>query len=157
MTWTLISGLLSLILGAAWTFQAYLLPRATIGNPMGPILYPMLLGCGLSIMGIILVVQESLRLRKNGGEGVIKSVKLSIYGRNIAIVSALCVGYALLFERAGYVISTFLFLVVVLLLFNGFKRWKISLILAGAFSVGVYLLFSTVLSIQLPTIPFLDI
>lgn len=157
MTWTGISGIASIILGAVYAYQAYVLPRATVGNPMGPVLYPMILGCGLVIFGVVLTIQELARLRKTGGQGRIKSAKITVFGRNIAIVSALCVGYAFLFERAGYVISTFLFLCTVLLLFNGMKRWKISLILSAAFSVGVYLLFSTVLSIQLPPMPFLDI
>jgi putative tricarboxylic transport membrane protein len=117
----------------------------------------MILGCGLAIFGIVLTIQELVRVRKVGVEGRITFGKMTVYGRNIAIVAALCVGYALLFERVGYVISTFLFLCTVLFLFNGLRRWKVSLIVSVAFSVGVYFLFGSVLGIQLPSMPFLDI
>ncbi len=157
MTWTSISGLAAIVFGAAFAYQAYVLPRATVGNPMGPVLYPIILGCGLGIFGIILTVEEFIRLRKTGGEGRIRSMKITVFGRNIAIVATLCAGYAFLFERVGYVLSTFLFLGTVLLLFNGFKRWKLGITLSVAFSVGVYFLFSTVLAIPLPRMPFFDI
>jgi putative tricarboxylic transport membrane protein len=156
MTITTVTGIVAVLLGAVYTAQAWNLPRATVGVPMGPILFPLILGVGMTVLGAMLIVQEHLRLKRPASAGkTAVSFKLTVFGKSIAIVTGFCVLYVMLFEFLGYVLSTFLFLGAVLLLFNGKGRWKISLIVATCFSVGVYVLFGSVLSIQLPRMPLL--
>jgi putative tricarboxylic transport membrane protein len=106
------------------------------------------------LMGGIQLVQTR---SKTKGERKNVSLSLTFYGKSIAQVSALCVLYVFLFERLGYLFSTFLFLVTVLFLFNGKGKWKSVLALAAGFSVGVYVLFGSVLNIQLPRMPVLGL
>ena len=158
MTITTVTGITAVLLGTVYTAQAWALPRATIGTPLGPVLFPLILGAGMTVFGVLLLVQEYVRLKKPSSESKkTVSFTMTVFGRSIAVVTGFCVLYVILFERIGYVLSTFLFLGAVLLLFNGKSRWKISLIVAVCFSVGVYVLFGSVLSIQLPRMPLLDL
>jgi putative tricarboxylic transport membrane protein len=167
LTMTTIAGIAAVLLGAVYTSIAYHLPRATVGNPVGPIVFPLIVGYGMIALGALMVIQDQLRLRRaagqraqgTGGAGSQAAVqpRMTVYGRNIAIVAAVCVAYALLFERLGYVLSTFLFLESILLLFNGWKKWKMTLIVSLGFSIGVYILFSNFLGIPLPRMILLDI
>jgi len=80
-----------------------------------------------------------------------------IYGydrRRILYTCILSVGYALIFEHLGYVISTFLFMVVMMTITSGKDMWKKSVVISLLFSVGVYFIFNTLLSISLPPLPF---
>lgn len=158
MTITTITGIVSILLGVVYTAQAWVLPRATIGNPLGPILFPLILGVGITVLGALLLVQEHLRVKGLPADGKASvSFTLTVFGKSIAIVTGFCVLYVVLFERLGYVLSTFLFLGSVLFLFNGKGRWKITLIVATCFSVGVYVLFGSVLGIQLPRMPVIGL
>ena len=157
MTITTITGLIAVLLGVLYTAQSWTLPRATVGNPIGPILFPLILGGGMTILGGMLLVQEYHRIKKTQGGEKKVSLSLTMYGKSILIVTVFCIFYVALFERIGYVLSTFLFLGAVLLLFNGREKWKISVLIALCFSVGVYVLFGSVLSIQLPRMPLVGI
>jgi putative tricarboxylic transport membrane protein len=121
MTMNTITGIVAILIGVAYSYLAWDLPRATVGNPMGPIVFPLLLGGGMVLMGGIQLVQTR---SKTKGERKNVSLSLTFYGKSIAQVSALCVLYVFLFERLGYLFSTFLFLVTVLFLFNGKGKWK---------------------------------
>ena len=61
--------------------------------------------------------------------------------------------YALLFEHAGFVISTYLFMMAMLSLTNKKKNVQ-NAIVAVVFSVGIYLIFTRALGIPLPKMPF---
>jgi putative tricarboxylic transport membrane protein len=155
LTMTTIAGIAAVVLGAVYSWLAWRLPRAPVGNPVGPLIFPLIVGYGMILLGAGLVVQELLRQRKAGPAGGGAGVRLALtrYGRYIAIVTGFCLLYAFLFERAGYVLSTFLFLEATLLLFNGRRKWKMTLVVSIGFSVGVYVLFSRVLGIPLPAMP----
>jgi putative tricarboxylic transport membrane protein len=155
MTINVVTGILSVLIGVGYTYLAWTLPRATVGNPMAPSVFPLILGGGMTLMGILLLIQENARGSNKEGRRV--SFTLTLYGKSIAAVTLLCVLYAFFFERIGYLLSTFLFLVAVLYLFNGKERWKSILGISLGFSVGVYILFGEVLSIQLPRMPFLGL
>ncbi len=143
------------MIGLGYSYMAWTLPRATVGNPIAPSIFPLILGVGMTIMGIILLIQEKSQASKHEGKTV--SFTLTQYGKSIAQVTLFCVLYAFFFERAGYLLSTFLFLVMVLYMFNGKERWKSILGISLGFSVGVYILFGEVLNIQLPRMPFLGL
>ncbi|MCX7787329.1 MAG: tripartite tricarboxylate transporter TctB family protein [Spirochaetes bacterium] len=155
MTINTITGILSFLIGIGYSYMAWTLPRATVGNPIAPSVFPLMLGLGMTIMGILLLIQEKAWLLKKERKSV--SLTLTQYGKSIATVTFLCILYAFFFERLGYLLSTFLFLSSVLSLFNGKERWKSILGVSIGFSVGVYALFGEVLNIQLPRMPFLGL
>ncbi|MBU0927392.1 MAG: tripartite tricarboxylate transporter TctB family protein [Spirochaetes bacterium] len=157
MTWNMITGLVATLIGAAYGWSAWNLPRATFGNPTGHIVYPAILGALMTLLGLALVVKELLSKSPSKAKNSPKFGALTRHGKEIAIAIAASLCYALLFEPLGYVIATILYLGAVLFLVNGRVKVARTVIVAVAFSVGVYVLFSVLLGIQLPRMPILDI
>jgi len=158
MTMTFVTGIVAVVLGAAYSYQAIIMPKAPMGEPSAPMIFPTILGVCMTILGAVLIVLEKMKRKKKPNEAVKKiSFSLTVYGRSIAIVAFMCLVYVLLFERIGYVFSTLLFLAAVLHFFNGLAKWKTTLVVSVSFSVGVYVIFSVLMGISLPTTPFLGL
>ncbi|MBZ4655283.1 MAG: tripartite tricarboxylate transporter TctB family protein [Peptococcaceae bacterium] len=154
MNLSLVAGFVSIVIGIIYSIQAFSLPRATIGNPMAPVLFPLALGLIMTLCGIVLVVME---LKKCGWQFSLSKPSLSYTGKLIAYTCAVSIIYALLFEEIGYVLSTFFFMEAILFAINGKEQWKINTIVSLCFSVGIYVVFSKLLGIVLPMMPILDI
>lgn len=153
-----ITGLLAIIIGGIYSISAYNLPRATVGNPIAPILFPLGLGVTMFIFGIILFIKETKNERGLAKEKRKNQKKsLSSSGKLVIITCLSSIIYALLFERIGYVLSTFLFMGLILFAINGKANWKTNVLVAVCFSVGIYFIFLKLLSIPLPALPVFDI
>lgn len=158
MTFNLISGIAAAIIGAVYTLLAVLMPLAPFGEPARHKLFPYIIGAGLVVLGLVQVFAELRRLPSIPEEKRIHLPrKLERYGKEILVVVASSVVYALIFDKAGYVLSTILYLSAILFLINGKKRAVSNILVAIIFSVGIYALFAYVLGIQLPPLPILDI
>ncbi len=160
MTWNMITGLLATLIGFAYGFSAWSLPRASFGNATGHIVYPVILGIAMTMLGLVLVAKELLARNQDVGKGAKEAPKfgkMTKHGKEIALAIAASVVYAVLFEPLGYVFSTILYLGAVLFLVNGRVKVVRTVLVAVLFSVGVYVLFSVLLGIQLPRMPILDI
>ena len=139
------------MLGGVYTIATFMLPKAALGRPNEPKIFPAMLGILLIILGIILLIKE-IYAQKATGE---QSDKIS-FGKSekqIALTIANGVLYALLFEPIGYVISTILFVLLELFIFDGFKVWKKGVIISVTFSVIIYVIFDRMLGIILPRSP----
>lgn len=150
------AGIVSIVLGLVYSLQAYNLPRATIGGPMAPIYFPLGLGVIMTIFGIVILVQEvaSGRHKNSGGskeKGLSYTAKLITYTCIVSII------YAFIFEKTGFVISTFLFMEAILFAVNGKSQWKINTLVSALFSIGIYVLFAKAFGISLPITPFIYI
>jgi hypothetical protein len=62
----------------------------------------------------------------------------------------LCIGYMALFETIGFGVTTAV-LLFLLFITNGFRRYLLAAVLAIAFTVGIYLVFTTALGLPLPS------
>lgn len=150
------AGLGAGIFGLTYVFGALVLPRATVGDPFAPIVYPILLGVLLTVFGVISLI---LGIKKQNKEGKFQSQKFVVTptGKLIVISCVAGVIYAIVFDKLGYVISTSLFMGTILFALNGKDKWKVNVLVSIIFSVGIYFLFSELLSIPLPRLPILDI
>ncbi len=159
MTMNMITGIASIVIGAGYALMAYLLPRAPFGDPARHIVFPLIVGIGMVLLGLALTVAEVRKLPQVKESAKVALPKtLTRYGKEIAITIVASAVYALIFERVGYVIATILYLGTILFLINhGKKSAATNIVVAVAFSVGIYALFAYVLGIQLPPLPFLDI
>ena len=157
MTWNFLTGLLAILIGVVYGWQAWRLPRAMFGDPTGHLVYPVILGITMTILGLILMVKELRAKGPKNPKDSPKFGKLTRHGREIAMAIGASLVYALIFEPIGYVFSTILYLGAVLFIVNGKARVLRSVLVAVIFSVGVYVLFSVLLGIQLPRMPILDI
>lgn len=172
MTIDMITGTATFLIGIAYTFSAVALPRATVGKPMGHIIFPVILGGLLVGFGLLLLLRELVKQKKlqatqgysetlgsvdRGQQGSANKSGKHTYTRMIGISTGAGVLYALLFYPIGYVLSTFIFLEIITTTLNGSKHWKMNTVISIVFSVAVYLLFSNFLGITLPRMPILDI
>jgi len=152
-----LTGLFSIAFGVMYALMAYMLPDATIGNPMEPKLFPLMLGIGVIICGVLLLVSESKKKSTTKETKEVKSKGLSHDSKLIIYTCAVAFIYALLFERIGYVLSTIAFMNAMLFVLNGKENWKTNVIVSVAFSIGVYVIFLKLLAIPLPMMPILQI
>jgi putative tricarboxylic transport membrane protein len=117
----------------------------------GPGFFPLALGVLLAILGTFLLLKPLVEGRKTGERQQEPETAEPIFWMNKRAFSVLVslVVYSALFERLGFLFSTFLFLV---LLFRGIssQKWTTSLIAAVGVSLLSYLIFDTWLMAQLP-------
>lgn len=129
------------------------LPTARIGDPLGPKAFPALVGGGLILSAILLLLETWTKRRAltdTRAEPRSKDEK-HLYLVMIAMVAWSAV-YYFVFETAGYVLATPVFLFVLLCYFNPRKHLANVLVALG-FTATVYLLFSILLGVPLPAGP----
>ncbi len=160
MNFQAMTGIAAVIIGIAYSIQAYHLPRATVGNPLAPMVFPLILGLLMLVCGIILLVKEGMKKKEVTADQEKEKAKPKGLTRSTKLIIFTCVSsviYALLFERIGYVLSTLLFMSSILFALNGKEKWKTNIIVATCFSISIYVVFLKLLSISLPLMPILEI
>lgn len=153
MTINLVSSIITIAVGLTYMIMAFNFPDATIGRPLEPKIFPIMLGIVLTILGLALLIEELIKNSKNKDTNKEKeTIKLSFgnNGKKIAITVVNAIVYAILFNILGYILSTIIFLEVELLIFGGLKSWKVSTIVSVLFSVIAFLIFNTFLGLYLP-------
>ncbi|MDK2809967.1 MAG: putative tricarboxylic transport rane protein [Petroclostridium sp.] len=149
-----ITGIVTIAFGVVYSILAYNMERSSIGNPLEPMMFPLILGICMIICGILLFVgevrkKEQKKVEKDSAKkGLSYDTKLIIYTCAVSLI------YAFLFEEIGYVLSTTLFMCAMLFALNGKEQWKTNIAVALGFSIGVYIVFMKFLSIPLPMMPF---
>ncbi|WP_199615723.1 tripartite tricarboxylate transporter TctB family protein [Paenibacillus alkalitolerans] len=133
------------IVGAAFVMESRNISTSAYGSNVGPNIFPLGLGIILLLLSARLFY-ETFRYpdKANKKEGL-------DYKRFFIILGA-AVAYALLLEPIGYVITTFAFLALSFQVMERGGWWK-TLVISGAFSIGVYYLFVEVLQGSLPGLP----
>lgn len=129
-----------LLLGAGYLWEAIFMEEVTIGDPLGPKVFPIILGALMVALGF------SLLIRPVGVSSSQPFTKTAAYALVLAVL--LC-AYSFGIESIGYPAATFLFLFVASRLL-GEKSWVAGLVIPLALSLGVYGLFTRVLDIPLP-------
>ncbi len=152
---SLLTGLITFIIGATYSLVAINLSPASIGRANEPKIFPIALGILMVVLSLALIAQE-LKKRGSNDKKYEKAVfKIDDYIKKIFLTVLNAILYSLLFARAGYVVSTFIFLGLELTLFSGFRKWKSSSLIAITFSLVIYILFNKLLGVYLPMTPFI--
>ncbi|AET69874.1 Tripartite tricarboxylate transporter TctB family [Desulfosporosinus orientis DSM 765] len=155
-----LTGIIVTAVGVIYSVLAYTLPRASIGKPMDPIIFPLALGICMTLCGILMLAtmgkekdaKESKAIKKPSSKGI------SLDGKLIIFTCAMGILYGILFEPLGYVLSTIIFMGALLFAINdGLKKWKTNILVAIGFSVVIYVIFSYLLNIPLPMMPIFEI
>lgn len=149
MNGNLIVGIASTTVGIIYSINAMTIPKAAVGNPLAPIYFPLGIGVLMGVIGVILIVQ-SLARGNSLSANEKRTSKDKGYPKLIAITVAICLVYAFIFNRAGYLVSTLLFLGSILFLVNGRKGWLVNILVTVIFTFGIQYLFEKVLMIGLP-------
>ncbi|MEH7380294.1 tripartite tricarboxylate transporter TctB family protein [Bacillus sp. JJ1533] len=139
---------MSVILIGVGTFfiaQSLQISASTYGSSVGPDIFPKVLGSVLIILSILLFFQTTTYKNKNEEKESLDYIK---FMKTLGITLL----YALTLEWIGYIISTFIFLVVG---FQIMKRGKMlnSILISGVLTVVVYYVYVEVLSGTLQGFP----
>ncbi|WP_159652600.1 tripartite tricarboxylate transporter TctB family protein [Vibrio atypicus] len=154
--WDAFTGIFSIGFGLIYGGMTYAMPRAAFGNPLDPVYFPMGVAVLAIFIGCILLAKSNIKASIQAYVDLINEDEVKKFDRKrILYTCIVSIGYALLFDPLGYVISTFMFLFAMLTITSGIQEWKKSTLVALAFSVSVFFIFSTLLSISLPPLPFM--
>jgi putative tricarboxylic transport membrane protein len=137
------------VLGAAIYLHAdSRLPQLQIGDPMGPQVFPALIGIGLLASGLLLAAETRRKRRRAGdvtpADPAGRQHQLILIG--VVMWTAL---YYLAFEPVGYLISTLVYMFVLLACFNR-GRWGMNAACAVGFTLAAYAVFVELLQVALP-------
>lgn len=139
-----LSGFVAAALGVAVALHARTFPDMP-GQPVGPALFPMLIGIALFVLGAILVYSGRAQ-RPLVERGAWTRRPRSVV--NFALVVADLLFYALAVDRLGFLITSIVFLSVLFLAF-GVRRARV-LPLAAAVTFLIHAGFYTLLRVPLP-------
>lgn len=143
-----ITPLLSVVVGIALLVGAFTLPKSTLGNPDGPMYFPALIAIILILSGIVYLFQEfKARDVKFTDFAPIRLGKSPMY---LVASLVLMFIYTILFERIGFLFSTIIFLLGLLFMLNGRKKWILNILVAVIFSGVTWYAFGTLLQVSLP-------
>jgi putative tricarboxylic transport membrane protein len=135
-------------LGIALAIGSYKLKLGSLHTP-GPGLMPFLLGIALSLCSFPVLVR-SLQMIMRRPKQRSESIWAGINFKKLILVVASLIGYAVVLEGFGYVVTAFLVLVILFKTVES-QRWTTVLVLSVLTVISTYLLFVFILSVQLPS------
>lgn len=143
-----------IIVAAIYLHADYGLRQANLGDPLGPKAFPALVGGGLILSAVLLLFETWAKRR------ALQDTHIAPHGPDQKHVIVVLLGmivwtgiYYYFFETAGYLIATPIFLLGLLSYFNKGK-YLTNVLVAAGFTAVVYLLFSVLLGVPLPSGPF---
>ncbi|GGA41800.1 tripartite tricarboxylate transporter TctB family protein [Psychrobacillus lasiicapitis] len=141
------AGFAFLLVGILFLVESQKISDSAYGSSVGPKIFPMWLG-------IILIALSARLLYETFKYKSEESKKERLQYKKFLIIFVSAVLYAFFLEKIGYVVSTFLFLLIA---FQTVERGKMvySILISAAFSFGVYYMFSELLGGSLPGFPLL--
>ena len=136
-----IVGVVLLTLGVAVVIASLGLP-AIPGQPVGPAIFPSVLGVALGLSGLVIFVKPERQAAQ-------KVQRLSVVGtiRLLSPVAVLILGYFIM-EPVGFLLTGFLIVLSISLLLRGSVVG--SLLLSAAMTVVIYTIFASLLRVPLP-------
>ena len=144
MNGDIIVGIFSVVFSIAYVVAAWLLPAASIGNPMAPKYFPLVVG-RWGLFSLMLISRRQARPPRRKGKTPDQGHWVLIGGLIVC-----CLAYAAILETAGFLVSTPLFLGAMLFLINGVRGWKVNVLTALCFSFGIWYIFERIFQITLP-------
>jgi len=132
------------LLGVLAAWEALRMPQGTPALP-GPGMVPLACGVLLALLSAVLLAA------RRTGAGSDEPVPLG--NRHVLLCFVVIVVAGLLWERAGFLVTSTLFLFVLLWSLSPLGGWR-SLIAAVLGSVALRLIFQNLLNVALPPLPF---
>ena len=144
-TFDRIAGIVFLLIGLLFVIESRSISQSAYGSSVGPNIFPMALGIILLLLSIKLLF-ETMKYEH------VEASKESLQYMKFVIIFISAVVYAAILEPIGYVISTFIFLLVA---FQTMERgkWISTILIASFFSLSVYYFFAEFLGGSLPGFP----
>jgi putative tricarboxylic transport membrane protein len=131
------------------------LPLVRIGDPLGPKIFPAIIGGGLLLSGLLLML-ETYRKRQQvvpAAAPSLRAVAPAPQDRQrpgvLLGMLAWTVVYYFAFEPVGYLVSTVVFLLGLLTMFHR-KKPRTNLAVALGFTAVIYAIFTQLLHVPMP-------
>jgi putative tricarboxylic transport membrane protein len=135
-----------IVLAAVYFWATAQIPSLEIGDPLGPKAFPRLLGIALLFTGGLLLF-EMWRARNSGKQETSDAPDRRVVGVIGAVVVWTAV-YFVIFEPAGYVLATTLYLIPLTAYFNR-GRWVMNVSTCVLFALISYTMFTKMLGVNL--------
>ncbi len=133
---------------AVYLWADSMLPSSSLGDPLGPRVFPAMVGCGLLVSAVLMVMELISKARsgrvapepslEDGAQDGPASAHSAWVLTGVAVWTAL---YYVSLERAGYLLATLVFLGGLLSFFNRRRYW-LNAIVAISFTLIVDALFT---------------
>jgi putative tricarboxylic transport membrane protein len=139
----------TILTAAIYLYATTLIPTLEIGDPLGPKAFPRLLGIFL-LIGAGLLFVEIWKERKAAAP-VVSETREPADLRHLRVLAAVVAWtalYYILFERAGYVVATAVYLLALMVWFNRGK-WIANVLTSVLFAALSYYMFLK-LDVRLP-------
>jgi putative tricarboxylic transport membrane protein len=137
-----LAAIIFLITGITFILESRSIAATAYGSVVGPNVFPFILGCALSLLSCRLFY-ETFSYKGTEKEAVQYNYK------QFFIILASAILYALLLEKIGFIISSFLFLIVAIQTMER-GNWIKSLSISLGYSLIIYFIFVDVLKGTLP-------
>ncbi|MBN2899286.1 MAG: tripartite tricarboxylate transporter TctB family protein [Clostridia bacterium] len=150
-----LTAIVVILFGMLYLTMSLKLPKASIGNAMDPIYFPLGLSIMLLVIGALLLIKSD----KSHIDRIFKGMKHQTekekqVTKMVSFTCAIAIIYGLIFEHVGFVLATFFFMMSILYMTNG-KKHLTNVLVSGIFSLGIFALFNYALGIPLPGLPFM--
>ncbi len=142
-------GLSAFLIAALYAFGIFQIPLLGFGDPLGPRLFPSILAISLVLIGIILLIEgRQLRTFRADYTRFVAYVKDTDFRIVFSVI--LWTGlYFAAFAPVGYLLSTAIFLLGLVLAFHRGSRFAGTTV-AILFAAGSYFLFAGLFGVPLP-------
>ncbi|WP_414474523.1 tripartite tricarboxylate transporter TctB family protein [Microvirga sp. M2] len=138
-------------LAVIYLYATLQIPSRDDVDPLGPRAYPLLVFAGMMVSAAWIFIEGH---RSEDSIEVSEAKEDLVVGhRHTALIGALvawCIGYFAVLEHAGFIVSTLMFLLGLTTYFNR-GRHLANVTTCIAFPVGIYLMFTKVLGVPLPS------
>lgn len=144
----LVGGFFWFILGIILCIESIRLDLGAFGFP-GPGFMPFLLGVFIGLLGLIHMF--TFILNRLGEEKELNAEKIWMKEnlKRVPFISLTIIGYALLLELLGFLLTTFIFLFF-LFKFNEPRKWVMPLVMSGVTAILSYFVFLVFLKCPFP-------
>lgn len=137
------------VLAAAYLFLSSMIPIHAIEDPVGPRMYPLLLGGGMVIIAVLLWLEARGAAPASEPQTALDPDLKRRQRRGVAGASIGALVYALTMETVGYLAATFVLMLGLLSVFNRGKHFSNVAIAAGTSAV-LYCGLKKFLGVPLP-------
>jgi putative tricarboxylic transport membrane protein len=149
-----VTGLFLVGLGSLAAYGGSLLPPVP-GQPVGPNVFPMVIGIGLAICGLMIAFgightfeEEEELVPFEDGQQAAAAPRSKLYGLRALLPPALLLFYVGVVERLGFILTAGLIVLVTSTALGA--RPRLSIPLAILAPIGVHLIFYKLLRVPLP-------
>lgn len=140
-----ITSIIWMGLGISVVISSYRLKLGSLGNP-GAGLMPFVLGISLFLSSIPILIRSLMTKDKERYEGIWSGIEF----KKLILVPVSLIGYAMILEKVGFLVATFL-LLFTLFKIIGSRRWSFALATSILVVLLSYLLFVTLLKVEMPS------